>query len=249
MSRSSLRSPSPAPARSARRRGGSNASSRRPARRISPPPVPVRPAADAARCSASGTRRRRSRRAQAPARRPIRASPCAISALAANRPPIPPPTIATRGAGCAMICSLLAVRLNTRRGVVSSHRIEGIVAMKRGATRANESGGIACVHADFSSSPCRGVLAAGRCLVRIRRRSGAAQDYPDRTGEDHRAVSRRRNRRCRSAACWRIGSRANGASRSSSRTAPGPRETSARNSPIARRPTATRCCRRRRRRW
>ena len=107
------------------------------ARPTSRPPAPVRPAADAARCWGSGTRRRRSRRSPAPARRPTAGIPCAISALAANRPPIPPPTIATRGR-CVMISSSNADATDTQvaellyRYTVSRH-----VVIKRGQDRGN----------------------------------------------------------------------------------------------------------------
>ncbi len=61
---------SPAPGRSERRHAGNNENQDRPARPISPPRVPIRPAASGARCSASEIPLRRLRRAPAPVRRP-----------------------------------------------------------------------------------------------------------------------------------------------------------------------------------
>ena len=104
-SRSSPQNPSPGPGLSAPRHGGNSANRGRPWRPIVPPTVRGPPAANAARCSASGIPLPQPRRAQGPAHRRKHREPWAISAFAANRPPIPPPTTATWGRFSAIINS------------------------------------------------------------------------------------------------------------------------------------------------
>ena len=85
--------------------------------------VQVPPAAIGARCSASGIPLPRPRRERAPAHRPKPRRPCAISAFAANKPPIPPPTITTWVATAPS--SLLAINAaEVPAAMISSHQTE-----------------------------------------------------------------------------------------------------------------------------
>ena len=78
----------------------------RPARPISPPPVPVRSAADGARCWGSGTRRPRSRRSRAPVRRLKPRSPVRSAHWPRTGRQSRLRRSATRGRDCTIIGSL-----------------------------------------------------------------------------------------------------------------------------------------------
>ena len=248
-SRSSPRSPSPAPARSARRRGGSNASRCRPARRTSRPPAQARPAADGARCSASGTRRRRSRRARAPARRPVHRSTVRDQRVRREQAADPAADDDDRSAPSSVHCLIAGLHGS---GVVSLHddlSVSYPVAETRSAgdrrtmRRREDSMRLRAL-----SLPCalRSALLA-LLLSHVRRALARGLSGPP--GQNRRAVPRRRNGRRGSAACRRLAVAQMGPAGRDREPHRGCRKHRRRIRLTVRRPTATRCCRRRRRRW
>ena len=142
----------------------------------------ARPAADGARCSASGTRRRRSRRARAPARRPRPGGPARSAhwRRTSRRSRLRRST--TSRPRLRHINSSLHARLNTRRSVVSSHRSKAFCHQARSGADNSGRHRMRDAHAQASvcSRPIRDRAGAAAVCPQLIGGSARAESYPDR---------------------------------------------------------------------